>query len=204
MTAPPPLRLRLPSVIAAACTALAVSLALSTPSHANTGETRAQRCAYVLTQVLEKRLKSGADLSTVTMDQVLADWNPRSADRLADSKFADRFELLRGHGPVDPVTQEKLVALTAYQISNHPLDAVGRYVTWQKGDELRMDWETEDRLRTLMDSAHQPLLNKGVWRQHGLVWSLLRSIPFRYSWIPWLVLAFTFFLSWRLWRLKDR
>jgi hypothetical protein len=141
------------------------SMGANLRSLATTVDTRASSTARGLQYVIAKYLRDGGDLAALSMKDVLKLVDIDAANSSAQGSFEDRFEVLGMRGPVDSTSSARLIALTAYQVSEDRRETLGRYAVWYDKGEVYSDWQSEDRVKSLMASAKLPLPNKGIWTQ---------------------------------------
>ncbi len=144
---------------------LAMLSTVLVPAFATTVGTPASTTALGLRIVISRYLAEGGDINSLTMEQIMRIVDVDAANSTAQGKFADRFEILAGRGPIDQQTKAKLIAYTANQIGEDRRDGPGRYVIWLSNGEVEYNWEAEGRIKSLLDGSHLDLVNKGVWRQ---------------------------------------
>lgn len=138
---------------------------LASSLRATTVSTPASIATRGLVSVITQYLAEGGSIETLSMGDIVRRIDIEAANSTAQGKFIERFEILGGKGPIEPNAAAKMIGFTANQISEDRRQGLGRYVLWLAANEVSFTWETEDRVKMLLESAGLPLVNKGTWNQ---------------------------------------
>jgi hypothetical protein len=103
--------------------------------------------------------------------------NIETLKKVAQGDIWSRFQLVSATKVQDPDSKNRILAVTAFQVSEDRHSEIGRYVVWINAKSspppweslVWVTWEPETKVAQIFQAAKVALEDKGVWQQPNTI-----------------------------------